>query len=135
MVTGANIGLGLEAARHFTRLNAEKVILAVRNLEKGNEAKKSIEESTHRTGVVDVWELDLSIYQSVEQFAAKAQNLERLDVLVENAGINAMTFDLAEGQERTITGMDRIHLLSQSAIPAGSGQPKHSDSCIVKTNG
>lgn len=103
VVTGSNVGLGLEAARHFTRLNAEKLILAVRSLEKGNEAKQSIEESTHRTGVVEVWELDLSSYQSVEKFAAKAQTLERLDVLVENAGINAATWSIAEGQERTIT--------------------------------
>ena len=77
----------------------------MRNLEKGEQAKKSIEESTQRTGVVEVWELDLASYQSVKQFAAKAQNLERLDVLVENAGIDARTFSLAEEQERTITGM------------------------------
>lgn len=54
IVTGSNVGLGLEAARHFTRLNAEKIILAVRNLEKGDVAKKSIEESTGRTGVIEV---------------------------------------------------------------------------------
>jgi hypothetical protein len=29
IVTGSNVGLGLEAARHFTRLGASKVILAV----------------------------------------------------------------------------------------------------------
>ena len=55
IVTGSNVGLGLEAARHFTRLNADKVILAVRSFNKGSDAKKLIEESTKRTKVVEVW--------------------------------------------------------------------------------
>lgn len=58
------MGLGLEAARHFTRLNAERVILGVRNLEKGEAAKNSIEESTNRKGAVEVWQLDLTSYES-----------------------------------------------------------------------
>lgn len=66
IVTGANTGLGLEAARHITRLNATKVILAVRNTSKGEAAKRSIEESTGRLGVVEVWPLDLSNYESVK---------------------------------------------------------------------
>lgn len=56
IVTGANAGLGLEAARHFTRLNAAKVILAVRSISKGEAAKQSIESSTKRTSVVEVCE-------------------------------------------------------------------------------
>jgi NAD(P)-dependent dehydrogenase (short-subunit alcohol dehydrogenase family) len=48
IVTGANTGLGLETARHFTRLGAEKVIIACRTISKGEAAKKSIEASTKR---------------------------------------------------------------------------------------
>jgi hypothetical protein len=58
IVTGSNTGLGLEAARHFTRLGASKVILAVRSISKGQEAQKSIEQTTHRLGVCEVWQLD-----------------------------------------------------------------------------
>ncbi|KAI9702763.1 MAG: hypothetical protein M1836_007977 [Candelina mexicana] len=104
IVTGSNIGLGLEAARHFTRLNASKVILAVRSLEKGAAAKKSIEETTSRPNVVEVWQLDLSQFESVKQFAAKAQSLDRLDVLVENAGISpSKKFTMMEDNEASIT--------------------------------
>jgi retinol dehydrogenase 12 len=103
IVTGSNTGLGLEAAKHLTRLGASKVILAVRNLDKGAAAKTSIEESTKRTGVVEVWQLNLSSYESVKEFAAKAQKLPRIDVLLENAGISTLNWAMAEDHEETIT--------------------------------
>lgn len=85
------------------RLDAAKVILAVRNLEKGEAAKKSIEDSTGRTGVVEVWQLDLSHYESVKEFAKRAQGLARLDILVENAGIVTFEFSMMEDNESIIT--------------------------------
>lgn len=103
IVTGANTGLGKEAARHFVRLNAAKVILGCRSLDKGNAARQDIEETTKRSGVVEVWQLDLQDYGSVKRFAEQAKGLERLDVIVENAGIHTTTFRLAGGNESTIT--------------------------------
>ena len=103
IVTGSNVGLGLEAARHFTRLDAAKVILAVRSLSKGEAAKKSIEESTKSKGVVEVWHLDLGSYASVKEFAKKAEGLDRLDALVENAGIAPHKYSTFEDNEATIT--------------------------------
>lgn len=103
IVTGSNTGLGLEASRHFVRLDAAKVILAVRTLEKGEAAKRSIEQSTGRTGVVEVWQLDLAHYESVKDFARRAQGLERLDILVENAGILTSRFVKTEDNESSIT--------------------------------
>jgi retinol dehydrogenase-12 len=103
IVTGSNTGLGLEAARHFTRLNAEKVVLAVRNLEKGEAAIRSIEETTGRQGVLVVWQLDLSSYESVKEFVRKAEGLKRLDAVVENAGIATNKYTLFEDNESTIT--------------------------------
>ncbi|MCJ1251635.1 hypothetical protein MMC30_008870 [Trapelia coarctata] len=103
IVTGSNIGLGCEAARHFARLNATKVILAVRNLSAGEKAKQSIEASTNRPGVCEVWKLDLASYDSVKAFATRASQLSRLDILLENAAIATPTFSLSEGHERSIT--------------------------------
>ena len=103
IVTGSNTGLGLEAARHFVRLNAEKVILAVRSPEKGEAAKKSIEESTKRLEVVEVWRLDMGSYASVKEFAKKADTLNRIDVLLLNTGVSLSTYEVCEDNEATIT--------------------------------
>ena len=104
IITGSNVGLGLEAARHIVRLKASKVILAVRNLEKGQAAKASIEESEKCGGkVIEVWQLDLSSYESVKAFARKVETLPRVDSIVENAGMSTQRFQLAEGHESTIT--------------------------------
>lgn len=105
IVTGSNVGLGLEAARHFARLGAARVILAVRDTQKGHAAKKSIDQSLSRLpSPVTVWALDLSHYDSVKDFVARVDTeLDRVDVVCENAGIATGTFRLTEGDESTIT--------------------------------
>lgn len=105
IVTGSNIGMGLEAARHFVRLEAGKVILAVRNLQKGESAKESILKSEKQAeDTIEVWELDLASYASTKAFAQRAtRELERLDVVVANAGIYVYEFEMAEDDESTIT--------------------------------
>lgn len=105
IVTGSNVGLGKEAARHFTRLGAAKVILAVRNTEAGEAARADIEGTTRcARGTVEVWPLDLGSFASVQAFAARAaRDLDRVDVLCENAGIAKITKTVVEGHESTIT--------------------------------
>ena len=111
VVTGSNTGMGLEAARHFVRLDAAKVILAVRTLSKGEAAKESIEASTGRKSVVEVWELDMARYASVQAFAARCETLERLDVVISNAGVYLFEFSTSEGNETTITVNVLSHML------------------------
>ncbi|KAB8239283.1 uncharacterized protein BDW43DRAFT_319458 [Aspergillus alliaceus] len=103
IITGSNTGLGLEAARHIARLGASKIILAVRNTAAGHEAVKSIEESTKRPGICEVWEVDLASYASVLSFADRANALPRLDAVIENAALATQNYQLAEGHERSIT--------------------------------
>jgi NAD(P)-dependent dehydrogenase (short-subunit alcohol dehydrogenase family) len=104
IVTGANTGLGKEAARHIARLGVSKLILAVRNTAAGEAAKRDIETTTKCSAdIVEVWSLDLSSYASVQSFAERASKLDRLDVLLENAGVASNEFILAEGHERSIT--------------------------------
>ncbi|KAL8672595.1 MAG: hypothetical protein Q9168_002938 [Polycauliona sp. 1 TL-2023] len=120
IVTGSNTGLGLDAARHITRLGATKVILAVRNTEKGRGAQQSILESTGRTegGVIEVWSLDLTSYESVKQFAERAMGLERVDVLLSNAGVMDKEFKMAEEDEMAVTtNVTSTFLLAMLLLP------------------
>ncbi|KAI9881577.1 MAG: hypothetical protein M1830_000141 [Pleopsidium flavum] len=119
IVTGSNTGLGLEAARHFIRLNAAKVILAVRMICKGEAAAADISASTNTPkSRIEVWPLDLSSYDSVKAFAAKANTLDRLDAFVQNAGILTTNFALVEGQESTIAiNVTSAVLLGLSVLP------------------
>lgn len=119
IVTGSNIGLGFEAARHFTRLGAAKVILAVRSVKKGEEAKKNIEQTTGIKNVVEVWQLDMSSYKSVLDFASRAEKeLERLDIALLNAGISAGKFEMFEQNESTITvNVVSTFLLALALLP------------------
>ena len=103
IVTGANVGLGKEAVRHFVRLKAEKVIIAVRSIARGEAAKAEIEAQTQSTGVLEVWEVDYASYDSVKAFAAKVATLARVDAVVLNAAIAADKFEMLEDNESTIT--------------------------------
>ena len=48
IITGSSSGLGKEAAKHYARLNAGRLILAVRNKEKGYVTKEEIVASAPR---------------------------------------------------------------------------------------
>jgi len=104
IVTGSNTGLGFEAARYLVRLNAERVILAVRSVDKGEHAKQDIEKSTKREGVVEVWELDLSSYESVKSFAKRCHHdLQRLDCVIGNAALSSRSYNVLEDNEAALT--------------------------------
>ncbi|MDH6198910.1 NAD(P)-dependent dehydrogenase (short-subunit alcohol dehydrogenase family) [Mycobacterium frederiksbergense] len=91
IVTGANSGLGLVAARELAHAGA-KVIVAVRNLDKGTAAA-----ATMPGGIVEVRKLDLQNLASVHEFA---DTVETVDVLINNAGIMAVPL------ARTVDGFE-----------------------------
>lgn len=103
IVTGANSGLGLEAATKFVALGATRVILGVRDLEKGNAARRSIEKRTGRRDAAEVWHLDMNWYPSIRAFAKQAEALEQLDVAVLNAGVYMVDYQTSpHGWEETL---------------------------------
>lgn len=104
IVTGSNIGLGFEAAKHLVSLGAARVIMAVRNTADGEKARLDIEAATGKIGVAEVWPLDLASYESVQTFATRSgQELERIDALLENAGVAIAQRVLAEGHLLSVT--------------------------------
>ncbi len=83
IVTGGYSGLGLETTRALARAGA-RVVVAVRTPEKAADSLADVE------GQVETAPLDLSELPSVRAFADQlVQRLDRLDLLINNAGIMA----------------------------------------------
>ncbi len=86
VVTGANTGLGYHTAAALAQSGAH-VVLAVRNLEKGNLALARI-VAAHPRADVTLQELDLSSLESVRAAAtALRKAYPRIDLLINNAGV------------------------------------------------
>jgi NAD(P)-dependent dehydrogenase (short-subunit alcohol dehydrogenase family) len=86
VVTGANTGLGYHTAAALAQAGAQ-VILAVRNLEKGNLALARI-VAAQPDAAVTLQELDLSSLTSVRAAAAALRKAyPRIDLLINNAGV------------------------------------------------
>src|SRR5919112_2407854 len=88
VVTGANSGLGLVTARELATKGA-LVVMACRNMDKGRAALADVEGAASGPAP-ELEELDLADLSSVRSFAERFRaNHDRLDVLVNNAGVMA----------------------------------------------
>ena len=86
VVTGANSGNGLETAKALAGRGA-LVVLAVRDLDKGRAAAEAIRVE-HRGADLVLQEADLASLDSVREAAgAIGDRFERIDLLVNNAGV------------------------------------------------
>lgn len=87
VVTGSNVGIGFEACRQLLTQKLSRLIMAVRSVEKGNEAADKLRAMNH-SWAIDVWELDMNSYESVQAFVRRCANdLPRLDIVILNAGL------------------------------------------------
>uniref|UniRef100_A0A7N8YN73 Si:dkey-73n8.3 n=1 Tax=Mastacembelus armatus TaxID=205130 RepID=A0A7N8YN73_9TELE len=96
IVTGANTGIGKETAKDLAGRGV-RVILACRDLAKGEQAARDIMREVNGANVV-AWQLDLADTKSICQFAENIYNTEKeLHYLINNAGVAicpyAMTVD------------------------------------------
>ena len=99
LVTGASSGIGLETARALASVGAS-VVLAVRNAEKGNAALAAIRDRVP-DATLELGALDLTSLASVRAFAESfLGSHDRLDLLINNAGVMASPF------ERTTDGFE-----------------------------
>ncbi|KAL0566976.1 hypothetical protein V5O48_015024, partial [Marasmius crinis-equi] len=114
VITGANVGLGFEAAKHFAARGPQKLIIVCRNVQKGQDALsrtsqlfflRFFESPTIEAGIksdtgfqnIELWIADFASFDSVKALKGKIDTLERLDILVENAAI--LSYDYEETKD------------------------------------
>lgn len=135
-VTGATSGLGLATAAGFARLGAD-VRLVVRDAGKGAKVRAQLEIEVPGAQVT-VYRCDVSDLDDVRRFAADL-DLERLDVLVHNAGsIPATRTESAQGHEMTMA----LHVLGPllmtellRPVLSGHGPDSHARVLLVTSGG
>lgn len=119
IVTGGNIGIGFETAKNLADRGA-RVLLACRNEGRGTAARDKIIETTGNQNV-HYRHLDLTSLQSVRNFADDIiKNEERLDVLINNAGIYGSELN-EKTEDGLLLGMQSNHfgpfLLTNLLLP------------------
>ncbi|AYB46162.1 SDR family oxidoreductase [Paenibacillus lautus] len=84
IITGANSGIGKEAALKFAKENYT-VIMACRNMDISRRVHEQITKESNNE--VELMELDVSSFESIRKFCSDFQNrYEQLDILIHNAG-------------------------------------------------
>ncbi|KAI1425925.1 short-chain dehydrogenase/reductase [Xylaria sp. FL1777] len=140
LITGANTGLGFQAAQKYAALGAERLILGVRSQPKGEAAKEAI---TNATGFskIDILTVDLTSFDSVQAFVEKLEKLtDKLDVALLNAGLGNPTYQKsASGWEMAVqvnvlsTALMAVLLLPILRSTAAQGRTPHLT--FVNSNG
>ncbi|KAG0621149.1 hypothetical protein M758_4G273000 [Ceratodon purpureus] len=106
VISGATSGIGKETARVLAKRGAH-IIMAIRNLQTGEEVKSSITAETPKARV-DVMKLDLASLASVRQFADEFKSRKLpLNVLINNAGYMSGKFELS------VDGLEKVFATNQ----------------------
>jgi NAD(P)-dependent dehydrogenase (short-subunit alcohol dehydrogenase family) len=107
VITGGNSGIGLEAARPLATRGA-RVVIACRSLERAQTAIEDIQASAP-SAQVEAVELDLASQVSIARCAeALGKRLERVDVLINNAGVMGIPRAVTEDGFETQFGTNHL---------------------------
>ena len=121
LVTGANAGLGFDAAAQLAQRGYGRVILACRTIEKAETARQQLVERVGNN-VFDVLAIDVADLDSTKLAAQTLIGQGRtIDLLVLNAGLIRQTLEhTAQGFEITLAAsLFGHHLLTMELLAAG----------------
>jgi NAD(P)-dependent dehydrogenase (short-subunit alcohol dehydrogenase family) len=106
VITGANTGIGYEAARTLSAKGA-RVIIACRSEHKAHDAIARIKKVN---GEVDLaWvPVDLGDLSSVRRCAEQLQSEDKIDVLINNAGIMVPPYELTQDGFESQFGVNHL---------------------------
>ncbi|KAK5695169.1 hypothetical protein LTR97_008675 [Elasticomyces elasticus] len=114
VITGGYIGIGLACASEMLDHDLDHLIIAVRSVKKGELAATSLRQ-THRNARIEVWQLDMLDYSSVQAFARRCATLAHLDIAILNAGVSGtpkFNINPSTGHEETI----QVNFLSTALL-------------------
>ncbi|KAE8149573.1 short-chain dehydrogenase/reductase family protein [Aspergillus avenaceus] len=95
IVTGSNTGLGLESSRQLLSYNLSHLIMAVRSIAKGEAAAAELRRE-YPLATIEVWQLDMTSYESIQKFVQRTETLPRLDIVILNAALGNLTFNIVK---------------------------------------
>ncbi|KAF8849033.1 NAD(P)-binding protein [Acephala macrosclerotiorum] len=103
LVTGGGSGLGYHASRQLLSFKLSHLIITVRSMSRGEDAASKL-RTEYPNAKIEVWELEMSSYDSVQAVARRAASLPRLDIAILNAGIVKPDFNIVAktGHEEVI---------------------------------
>ena len=110
LITGGNSGIGFELAKIIASLHG-KLILTVRNMEKGEQAKQELLKLNPNANIT-LLKLDLADFDSINQFTDYIiKNNIDIDYLFNNAGVYRLPYSLTKQEIEIQTGTNYIGTL------------------------
>ena len=118
LITGANIGLAFEAAFELASHRLSRLIIAVRDISKGENAKATILKTPPECNI-EVWQIDYDSYESIIAFSKRAASLDRLDYVLLSAGVKHMRYETSHAGHETNVQINHLatSLLSLLLLP------------------
>ena len=118
IITGANRGIGFAVASELAN-SEDDLIIACRNVSEGQKAKEKIIKTSSNKNVY-VFHLDLASFYSIRKFCEEFSNkFQRLDVLVNNAGVFTLDKEFTEDGLELTMGINYFgtYLLTNLLLP------------------
>jgi NAD(P)-dependent dehydrogenase (short-subunit alcohol dehydrogenase family) len=109
IITGSNVGIGLEASRQLLELGLSRLIMGVRSQAKGDKAATQLRKEFPGSEI-SVWIIDMESYDSIREFSGQCASLPRIDIVILNAGLMVSTFTVSAGTGHEI--MMQVNYLS-----------------------
>jgi retinol dehydrogenase-12 len=118
LITGSNAGIGLETARQLAKHGVSRIILGVRDVNKGNAAKDDLRKTNPQCDF-QVWRLDLESFDSTLSFVERVKSLDRLDIAILNAAVKQLKWTTTPQGHETNLQINHIGtaLLSLLLLP------------------